>query len=134
MVVPSFAKKTKKWLYINRERLFLLFGMVCVGILCFEAGELHGALRETDAVSVSLVTPPPPAEAAASPVLIQTAVTNAASMPVPASNCAFVGSRNSDKYHLPKCAAAKRIKPENLVCFASEEDAKKRGYVAGCLK
>ena len=48
--------------------------------------------------------------------------------------CAFVGSKNSNKYHLPSCAFAKRIKPENLVCFTSKEEAEKRGYVAGCLK
>lgn len=48
--------------------------------------------------------------------------------------CAFVGSRNSDKYHLPKCSWAKRIKPENRMCFASAADAESKGYRAGCVK
>jgi len=51
-------------------------------------------------------------------------------------NCAYVGSKNSNKYHLPSCRYAKGIKPENLVCFASKEDALKRGYQpdTNCLK
>lgn len=50
--------------------------------------------------------------------------------------CMFVGSKNSDKYHLPDCKSAKRIKPENLVCFESSEDAVSKGYEPSkdCLK
>lgn len=51
-----------------------------------------------------------------------------------AETCTFVGSRNSDKYHLPKCSWAKRIKPENRVCFVSAADAESKGYKAGCVK
>ncbi len=50
------------------------------------------------------------------------------------STCAFVGSRNSDKYHLPKCSWAKRIKPENRVCFTSAADAESKGYKPGCIE
>lgn len=42
--------------------------------------------------------------------------------------CIYVGSKNSNKYHLPTSSYAKRIKPENLVCFSSQEEAKSRGY------
>ncbi|MBU2028707.1 hypothetical protein KJ761_02330 [Patescibacteria group bacterium] len=51
-------------------------------------------------------------------------------------NCAFVGSKNSNKYHLPACRYAKTIKLENLACFASKEDAEKRGYQpdTNCIK
>lgn len=40
----------------------------------------------------------------------------------------FVGSRNSDKYHLPDCQWAKRIKKENEIWFSSAEEAEKKGY------
>ena len=133
MIVQTLAKKAAKWASLNRERLLLFLGMVLVGGLCFEAGLLYGALREGQAVSISVVAPSQAAEtvseAPVARVAGQAIVSGAA-----AANCAFVGSRNSDKYHLPKCSSAKRIKPENLVCFASEEDAKKKGYVPGCLK
>jgi len=51
-------------------------------------------------------------------------------------NCAYVGSKNSNKYHLPTCSYAKRIKPENLVCFSSQDEAKSKGYVPDkhCIK
>lgn len=51
-----------------------------------------------------------------------------------ASECPLVGSKNSTLYHLPTCAPAKRIKPENRVCFKDADDAEKRGYKPGCLK
>lgn len=41
----------------------------------------------------------------------------------------FVGSSKSDKYHYPSCSAAKKIKPENLVTFASSAEARAAGYV-----
>ncbi len=40
----------------------------------------------------------------------------------------FVGSKNSDLYHYCHCSFAKRIKPENLVCFFGEEEAIEKGY------
>jgi hypothetical protein len=39
------------------------------------------------------------------------------------ANCAFVGSKNSNKFYPPTCSYAKRIKPENVVCFKSAEEA-----------
>ena len=39
-----------------------------------------------------------------------------------------VASKSGTKYHLPSCAGAKQIKPENLVTFSNEDEAKKAGY------
>ena len=52
------------------------------------------------------------------------------------ANCALVGSKNSDKYHLPSCSSAARIKSENRVCFSSEEEARSKGYTPAksCFK
>lgn len=36
--------------------------------------------------------------------------------------CLYVGSKNSKTYHDPTCKYAKRIKPENLRCYTSEEE------------
>ncbi len=48
--------------------------------------------------------------------------------------CAFVGSKNSTKYYPPTCRFARRIKPENLRCFVTEQSARDAGYVpaTGC--
>jgi competence protein ComEC len=40
----------------------------------------------------------------------------------------FVGSVNSDVYHYPWCSYAQQIKPENLVTFATAQDAVNAGY------
>lgn len=50
------------------------------------------------------------------------------------TDCTFVGSKNSTKYHSPSCSYAKQIKPENVVCFKSKEEAEGRGYIAGCIQ
>ncbi len=48
--------------------------------------------------------------------------------------CMYVGSKNSTKYYPPTCSFAKRIAPENLRCFTSDNDARAKGYVrsTGC--
>jgi len=43
------------------------------------------------------------------------------------SQCAFVGSKNSNIFYIPTCSYAKRIKPENLACYTSEADAISKG-------
>jgi len=50
------------------------------------------------------------------------------------ANCAFVGSKNSNKYYPPTCSYAKRIKPENLVCFKTAQEALAQGRIisSGC--
>ncbi len=42
----------------------------------------------------------------------------------------YVGSKNSDKYHICTGRYAKRIASHNLVCFGSENEAIEVGYVA----
>jgi len=39
------------------------------------------------------------------------------------AGCAYVGSKSSNKFYLPTCQWAKSIKPENVVCFKSAEEA-----------
>jgi micrococcal nuclease len=41
----------------------------------------------------------------------------------------FVGTKNSDKFHVPTCTWAKKIKIDDEIWFTSVEDAKSQGYV-----
>jgi len=41
----------------------------------------------------------------------------------------YVGSSQSNKYHLVDCKWAKKISPKNLVKFKTVAEAKKAGYV-----
>lgn len=40
----------------------------------------------------------------------------------------YVASKTGSKYHLPWCAGAASIKPENKVYFKTKEDAEAAGY------
>lgn len=136
----EFFKRLKKQIFPYKERLLVLVGVILVGVLSFEAGALHSSIGQSEPLVVSL-----PAvegvvsekEVSSGEKILSAGLERTASQikdtELP-KGCVFVGSRNSDKYHLPTCASAKRIKPENKVCFASKEDAEKRGYLAGCLK
>lgn len=41
----------------------------------------------------------------------------------------YVGSVNSDKYHLPWCSGAERIKEGNKIWFTTKKEAEAAGYV-----
>jgi hypothetical protein len=136
----SFLFKIKEYLKNNRQNIYLFFGVLLVGILAFESGFLRGQLVQSEPLIISLPTvaetqndekTPTIAENQSAEVTPKTAST----VETPAAGqCPFVGSRNSNKYHLSTCAVAKRIKSENKICFVSKEDAEKRGYIASCLK
>ncbi len=119
----------------ERERLIVFSAVLLVGMVSFEAGFLAGG----STVALPLVIEKP-AKAAVSEQGRVAGVSGEANGDISfaaapsAKECAFVGSRNSTLYHLPTCASAKRIKPENIVCFVSAEDAAARGYKPGCLK
>lgn len=40
----------------------------------------------------------------------------------------YVASKTGEKYYLPSCGSAKRIKEENKVWFDTKEDAERAGY------
>lgn len=50
------------------------------------------------------------------------------------NDCLYVGSKNSDTYHDPSCKWAKKIKPENLICYKSESEVKGLKPCKTCLK
>lgn len=138
---------SKVWLQIRdiwsrRERgIIWWLAALLVGVVAFEAGFIQGRAHQDPPLVIEK-----PAEVSAETCQSQDQSAEKTNASAPSakiaavspstfpSDCRFVGSKNSDKYHAPSCAVAKRIKPENRVCFASEEDAQKRGYQAGCLK
>lgn len=131
-------QRIEEWFRTNKDSLLLFFGVFLVGALCFEAGLLQGKIGEKTPLVLS-VPQVPETTVIPTPDILGTGTSSSHAEPVVAlvaekTNCAFVGSKNSNKYHLPSCTAAKRIKPENRVCFASKEEAEKRGYVPSCLK
>jgi len=140
----AYNKLKNGWIAHARE-MMLFVGVLLVGIIGFELGLVEGR----SGISAPLVIEVPASPKASEKTVDVSAMdtvkqsskasntspsNQSVTTPDSASTCTFVGSKNSDKYHLPTCSFAKRIKPENRVCFASEDEAKAKGYTAGCLK
>jgi len=126
-----------QWFRDNRSRLWVFLALILVGILCFEAGLLQGRIKQTTPLVLSLPSPQEGTSLQTPIAPEQKRETINHVEPIGTKNtssCVFVGSKNSNKYHLSTCSVAKRIKQENRVCFATKEEAEKRGYVPSCLK
>lgn len=137
------AEKTKKLLkdfwQEHESKIILAIGALLVAVLAFQAGILKGQKWQPEPLvierPVAVIESPTsqnnaPQAQNLPPEGAKQAEAVAAQSPATASgsNCAYVGSKNSDKYHVPTCPHAKRIKPENIVCFSSAEDAGAKGY------
>lgn len=139
----DFLHRWKEWLIHHQKNLLLLAGFLVVGALAFESGLLRGKLDSSEPLVISIpalaeATTESEATTAAENQANQAAGMERTALKIgekqESGQCPFVGSRNSNKYHLATCAVAKRIKQENRICFASKEDAEKRGYVPSCMK
>lgn len=131
------------------QKIILILGLVLISVLSFEAGVLKGAdfgqkplIIESVSSADNCVSKDQNGSmgAAEASNLPQNASNvknqdNSTPLALP-QNCSFLGSKNSNKYHLPSCRWAKSIKPENRVCFSSEDEAKSRGYLPdkNCIK
>jgi hypothetical protein len=135
----ALSKLKNGWKTHKRE-IILFLGVLVVGIIGFELGLMEGQSKISKPLVIEVPGSPSISEkmstVSATDEDKQSSKVDTVSSNQPASGttCAFVGSKNSNKYHLPTCSFAKRIKPENRVCFVSAEDAKSKGYVAGCVK
>ena len=131
----------------HEQKIVLAVGIVLVAAISFEAGFLHGQKNKQESVVVNKAATAEAASASSFPTQAQTSNPNnssANSKPASIENiatadnqkCAFVASKNSNKYHLPTCRYAQNIKPENKVCFSSKEEAESRGFQGAkcCIK
>jgi len=149
MSITDKLKNTKIaefWLKYE-QKIILFVGVVLIAAISFEAGFLHGQKSQSESVIVNKVASAETARASKEEIQTDsnTAKTSAAS-PKSASSettassesqkCAYVASKNSNKYHLPTCRYAQNIKPENKVCFSSKEDAESKGFQGAkcCIK
>lgn len=123
------------------DKIVLFIGIILISAIAYEAGILRGQKNEKTPVVVNqpACTPCPESKSSdntnANPDQNNQKKTES---PENTENqtCAFVASKNSNKYHLPICQFAQKIKAENKVCFSSVEEAQKRGYQPAkcCIK
>lgn len=141
--------KTKDFWQKYEHKIILIIGFVLVAIISFEGGMLKGQKTTQNPLIIEK-----PVEtvvsgetgnnnqsqavqgASVGSDLATEASKNQSGSNIPPQNCAFIGSKNSNKYHLPTCRYAKNINPENRVCFSSKIEAESRGYLPdkNCIK
>lgn len=140
MSMSEIVRIIKEWFSRDHTRLALAIGIFSAGLVGYSLGILRNMTALELPITMSIVAPQEkigeiPAIPAAETVLGKTdTALKVAAVGKQASDCLFVGSRNSTLYHLPTCAPAKRIKEANRVCFASQKEAEAKGYKPGCLR
>lgn len=104
----------------------VLVGMAALGLSAQGYRPKAAEARPALAVAVgadAASTPMAPAPSVAAPMATAPAAAPTA-QPVA---LAYVASRSGKVFHLPSCASARNIKPENRVAFAAREEAIARG-------
>ncbi|PIP27977.1 MAG: hypothetical protein COX29_03700 [Candidatus Moranbacteria bacterium CG23_combo_of_CG06-09_8_20_14_all_35_22] len=129
--------KVKDFWQKYEYKIVLAVGFVLVAVVSFEGGILKGQkLSQNPVIIEKSIENAVPIENNINSAV--QGVSQSQNLPTEVKNkdCALVGSKNSNKYHLPTCRYAKSIKPENRVCFSSEDDAKSKGYLPdkNCIK
>lgn len=131
-----FLKIKEFWLKYE-PKIILIFALILVAFLAFEAGIIKGQKSSKSALIIEKTvgctnTPNDPQEVQKTQNLTAGEVSTRIGEEAPQS-CQFVASKNSDKYHKSTCAIGKKIKPENKVCFSTEQEAIDKGLKrAGC--
>lgn len=108
-------KHFKNWLEGNQDRIILTIGLTLVAFLAFGVGRLTAPIGERGSEIIFKQAGEQPTG-----FLNQQKETEA-NLKKEAFQGKFVGSKNSDKYHLPSCHWADRIKPKNRIWFKNEE-------------
>jgi len=138
----KFLSRCKSFFIQNEKEIVFFVALILLSVFSFEIGMIKGqgtasgtlviekpieklVIQEDSSVDQNTAQAP---QETAQVAGVETSSQESA------EKCLFVGSKNSDKYHSPSCHWAKRIKPENIVCFGSKDAAKKQGYVEGCIK
>jgi len=127
------------WEKNGQIALFVLAGLLLCTV-AYRAGQTAERNRQSSEIKISLTRPESSnpqkdkvqlIEKIAGESLSGTTAEAGSAVNAGEENCQFVGSKNSNKYHLPSCRYAANIKPENKRCFVSGEEAEKSGYVGG---
>lgn len=140
--IKKVKSKIRKFWAKYEIKIVIATGLILVSIISFETGALKGKNWQQEPLIIEKVAESSMPKIAdlqnntakpSNPASENSNTSVAGASDIAKKDCAFVGSKNSNKYHFPTCRYVKRIKSENIVCFSNEEDAKSKGYIpAGC--
>lgn len=102
---------------LKNEDIFVILVIIFVGFGGFGLGRLSLIQEEKTPVTIKSETPSQGGESDSKKIADNDNIENR-----------FIASSKGSKYHLPWCPGAERIKEENKIWFASEEDAQRAGY------
>ena len=137
----SWISKTTGFLREKEAKLVLIAGFLLIAAISFEIGVLQGQKWQQKPLVVEKQTSAPltgetvenGAPVASEGVSAKqkdatmTETEPVKTQVVSTEKCTYVGSKNSTKFYAPNCSWAKQIKPENLVCFTSADEALGQG-------
>lgn len=128
--MSEYFQKIKAFFLKYEQKIVLVFGFVLISAISYEFGILQGQKWQQKPLIIEKPAETPEqgvtgqnensgsSSDVSGPVIPKSYKPEAKS-----SSCAYVGSRSSDKFYLSTCSYAKRVKPENLVCFKSAQEA-----------
>lgn len=105
----------------NKEDIILIITIILVALIAFGIGRLSAPKREPVMIKgLEQALPSSLRSEEGGQASVETIKTDYQGK--------VVGSKNSDKYHLPDCPGAKQISEQNKVWFDSIAEAEKAGY------
>ena len=111
MNIQEIQQKINSWL--SDGQLFMALLLVLVAVASFGLGQRSVPAKERKLVPVTQS-------------VAQSVSTESPSSTI--ESVSYVGSKNSDKYHLPWCPGAQKIAEQNKVYFNSQAAATAAGY------
>ena len=134
-IIRYMQEKLKSW--IRNDQVFYGLLLILVGLGSFSLGRLSLSTAPANkGPEISFISSKalPPKVSDIKPIggesaYIKTSDTKSSeSSESSESDLSVVASKSGTKYHLPECAGAKQIKPDNLVTFTSRAEAEQAGY------
>lgn len=123
--------KIKEFFIKYEQKIVLIVAFCLVSAISFEFGLIQGQKWQQKPLIIEKLSGAPEGQANGQiepPVSLNNASSpKTQSLEPKTSSCAYVGSRSSNKFYLPTCSYAKRVKPENLVCFKTAQEAITQG-------
>ncbi|MDP2922736.1 MAG: Ada metal-binding domain-containing protein [Candidatus Omnitrophota bacterium] len=119
----SLKKLTDKFNGVkkNSSDIFIVLIVILVALIAFGIGRLTAPKSEPILIKNL-------EQASVEDLKIEQSTSAPTDVGTTADKGKVVGSKNSDKYHLPECPGAKQISEQNKIWFDSIEAAEKEGY------
>lgn len=130
--------KIKKIFIKNEDKIILTVGIILVAAISFGAGRLSLEFQPQEPIVIEegqidffkqALDENQTAQKADSSAVLGEQIKNSQEQLDQEKIGKFVGSVKSNKFHLPDCPYAKKIKDENKIWFDSIQDAESQGYV-----